>query len=375
MKPVKFGVVGVGGMGGSHCKAIAAMEGAELTAVSDVSAETAQRVGTELGAKPYTDYEEMIRDAGIEAIVIATPHYFHPPMAEYAARHGVHVLSEKPIAVSVRAADQMVATCREAGVLLGIMFQLRLQPARRTMKRMIEDGVLGPLHRISMTVPWYRTQAYYNSGAWRGTWKGEGGGILMNQAPHSLDQLLWLGGAPKTVQGIAHTRLHEIEVENTDLSILDYGNGQIGWLYVSTAEVPGGESVEVAGENGVLEYKDGVLRQFELSQPLSQHLRGAQNSFGGLQGEWREVEVTGEAGGQAGVIEQFVKAVRENDESLLVARGEDGLAALELGNAMLLAGYTRREVALPLDRDEFEAMLHRLQEGADPREFRGQSFS
>lgn len=367
MEPVKFGVVGVGGMGGGHCKNIAAMEEVELTAVSDVNAETAERIGNDFGAQSYTDYERMICESGIEAVIIATPHYFHPPMAEFAARHGVHVLSEKPIAVSARAADQMVATCRKAGVLLGIVFQQRLQPERLIMKQMIDDGVLGSLHCISMTAPWYRTQDYYNSGSWRGTWKGEGGGILMNQAPHSLDQLLWLGGNPQTVQGIAQTRWHDIEVENTDLSILDYGNGKTGWFYASTAEIPDGEVVKIAGEKGVLEWRDGVLRHTELSEPLSQHVRGGHDRP--LKKDVREIEVQGKAGGSVGVIQSFAQAVRENNESLLVANGEDGLRALELSNAMLLAGYTRRQVALPLNRDEFEVMLHRLQEGASADEF------
>jgi predicted dehydrogenase len=371
---MKLGVVGVGGMGGNHCKAIAEMTETELTAVCDVSAETAQRVADETGAQPYHDFEQMIREAGLEGVVIATPHYFHPPLAEYAAQHGVHVLSEKPIAVSVAAADKMVETCRSAGVLLGVMFQQRLDPARLKMKQMIDAGVLGPRHRISMTVPWYRSQAYYNSGAWRGTWKGEGGGILMNQAPHSLDQFLWLGGAPRSVQGIARTRLHQIEVENTDLSILDYENGQVGWFYVSTAEVPGGETVEVAGDNGVLEMRNGQLRHFQLKEPLSEHLRGTTARFGGLEGEWHEVEIEKTAAGHQTVVRRFVQAVQENDESLLVANGEDGLRALELGNAMLMAGYTRCEVTLPLDRDKFGRMLQRLQDGASPAEFHGQSF-
>jgi len=371
---MKLGVVGVGGMGGNHCTTIVEMPQAQLTAVSDVSAEMAQKVAGETGAQPFTDYETMIREAGLDGVIIATPHYFHPPMAEYAARHGVHVLSEKPIAVSVQAADAMVKTCREAGVLLGLMFQQRLDARHLKIKQMLDAGILGPLHRISMSVPWYRSQAYYDSGAWRGTWKGEGGGILMNQAPHSIDQFLWLGGEPHTVQSIAQTRLHKIEVENTSLSILDYGTGQVGSFYVSSAEITTGEVIEISGDLGALELRDGQLRHFELKESLSDHLRESSERFAGPEGEWRDIEIEEESGGTREVIERFVAAVQNNDKSLLVASGEDGLRALELANAMLLAGYTRQEVELPLNRDQFETMLKQLQEGAKPLDFRGQDI-
>ena len=353
MQPLKFGIIGVGGMGGGHAKNLVQMEEAELVAVADVDDETAQRVAGQTGARAFTDGERLIREAGVEAVIIATPHYFHPPLAQCAAQHGVHVLSEKPVGVSVAAADAMIESCKAAGVLLGVMFQQRTEASRRKMKQMLGDGVLGDLHRVSMAVPWYRSQAYYDSGSWRGTWKGEGGGILMNQAPHSLDQFVWLGGVPRTVQGIAGTRLHNVEVETTALSIFDYGDGKVGWLYVSTAEVPGGERIEVAGDQGILLWESGKLRHFVLEGSLAEHLRTSTAMFGSPKGAWHDIEVEKQPAGHTEVVKAFVRAVRENDESLLVATGQDGLAALELGNAMLLAGYTRREVQLPLDRAVF----------------------
>ncbi|MBV9868513.1 MAG: Gfo/Idh/MocA family oxidoreductase [Abitibacteriaceae bacterium] len=368
MKPVKFGVIGVGGMGGSHARNIGQLAEAEVVAVADVNEAAAHKMGAEVGAKSYSDYKALIRKGGVEAVIIATPHYFHPPIAIYAAQHGVHVLSEKPIAVSVAAADKMVQACHKDRVKLGVMFQQRTEASRRKMRDMITDGALGELHRVSMVVPWYRPQAYYNSGAWRGTWGGEGGGVLMNQAPHSMDQFVWMGGMPQSVQGIANTRLHQIEVENTALSIFDYGNGKVGWLYASTAEVPGGERIEVAGDKGVLVWEGGKLRHFVLDQPLQEHLRSATEQFGSPKGQWHDVPVEKEPAGHLQVVQAFARALREDDDSLLIATGEDGLRSLELANAMLMAGYTRQEVALPLDRGRFERMLKKLRDGVAPTE-------
>jgi len=369
LEPVKIGVVGVGGMGGGHARSMHQIEEVTLAAVADVNPETAAKVAEETGAKAFDSYEEMIKKGGLEAVLIATPHYFHPPMAEFAAKHGVHVLSEKPVAVSVAAADKMIKTCKDKGVMLGVMFQQRTDPARLQIRKMLDDGLLGDLHRVAMTVPWYRPQAYYDSGAWRGTWKGEGGGVLMNQAPHNLDQFVWLGGSPQSVQALALTRHHKIEVDNTALSIFDYGNGKVGWLYVSTAELLTGERLELAGDKGALVLDGGKLRHYQLEQPMSEHLPSEPSMFGGIKGEWHDIEIEPAPSGHTEVTRAFAKAIRANDESLMVATGEDGVKALEIANAMLMAGFTHKEVKLPLDRSKFEKMLKKLQNGATRDEF------
>lgn len=356
-------------MGGAHVNIMSKMDEVRLVAVADVNQESAQRVANETGAKAFADYKDLIRKGGVEAILIATPHYFHPPVAEYAAKHGVHVLSEKPVAVSVAAADKMIATCKKHNVLLGVMFQQRLNSLRIKMKQMVDSGELGQIHRVAMVAPWYRSQAYYDSGSWRGTWKGEGGGILMNQAPHDLDQFAWIGGMPQSVLGLASTRYHNIEVENYALSIFDYGDGKIGWLYASTAEVPAGDRFEVVGETGLLVAEGGKLRHFKLDQSISDHIRTSTESFRAPQGEWHDVPVDTPSGNHGDVTKAFARSVRANNESQLVATGEDGLKALELANAILMAGYTRKEVKLPLSRSGYERMLKKLCEGASPSEF------
>ncbi len=366
MKKVKFGVIGVGAMGGVHARSIGKLDEAEVVAVADVNGAAARKVGDEIGAASFEDYRQLIREGGVEAIVIATPHPFHPEVTKFAAQHGVHVLCEKPLAVTVGLADRMIADCEAGGVLLGVMFQQRTEASRRTMKQMVDKGVLGKLHRVSMFAPWYRPQAYYNSGAWRGTWQGEGGGILMNQSPHSLDQFAWIGGMPQRVQAIADTRLHNIEVENLALSIFDYGDGKVGWLYTSTADIPGGERFEVAGDKGALVWQDGRLRHFKTEQPLSKHLRSCREMFGSLKGEWHDVEIEKTPSGHNEAVRVFARAVRRNNPKLMVANGQDGLNSLELANAILLAGYARREVELPLNRPRYERMLKKLRAGTKP---------
>lgn len=356
-------------MGGHHARSFKDLEEGTLVAVADVNAETANKVAQETGAKAFVDANDLIDNGDVEAIIIATPHFFHPPVAQYAASRGVHVLTEKPIAVTVSAADSMIEAAEQGGVMLGVMFQQRTETVRLKMKEMIDGGELGSIHRISMTAPWYRPQAYYNSGAWRGTWKGEGGGILMNQAPHSLDQFVWLaGGSPQTVQAIASTRLHDIEVENTAMAICDFGDGKSGYFYASTAEVPGGERVEIAGDKGLLILDNRGMRFFELETPISQHLNTATGAFEAPKGQWRDIEVEKGGASYHAVIRAFCNAVRAGDPSLMLADGRAGLQALELANAILTAGYTRKEVQLPLDRALFDKNLELLQSGAKPSE-------
>ncbi|MEO6907472.1 MAG: Gfo/Idh/MocA family oxidoreductase [Abditibacteriaceae bacterium] len=370
MQPVKVGIIGVGGMGHGHVAALTGLKEADLVAVSDVNEETVNAVAQETGAKPFTSYEALITEGGVESIVIATPHYFHPPIAEFAASNGVHVFTEKPIAVTAKVGSHMVQACKDNGVMLGVNFQTRLDVTRAKMHSLIASGAIGEIMHISMEVPWYRTQAYYNSGGWRGTWKGEGGGVLMNQSPHNFDQLNWLmGEMPKSVQSIVLTRLHQIEVDNTALAIFDYGTGKVGSVYVSTAEALTTERIEISGDLGALRYEGGKLSHYKLEESLAKHLRETPINTG-IKGEWSDVEVTGESGSTAEMHLAFLQAVRENDSSKIVATGEDGMRSLEIANAILMAGYTRREVSFPLDYNAVQEMFDKLCAGDSPESLR-----
>jgi predicted dehydrogenase len=350
-------------MGSAHALNMAQLDEVRVVAVADVDAERARVIGEAIGARVFPDARALLRQGDVEAVLIATPHMLHAALAAEAARRGVHVLSEKPLAVSVAGATQLVETCRAHHVLLGVMFQQRTDPTWRTVKRLVDEGGLGEIYRLSLVTSAYRPHAYYASAAWRGTWQGEGGGVLMNQAPHALDLLLWIGGMPRAVQGIAATRLHTIAVEDVALAICDYGHGKVGWVYASTAEVSGGDRLEVVGERGVLVWEQGEVRRLTLDPPVSTHLITCPDLFGQPRGAWRAVAVTPTAHGHVEVIKAFARAVRVRDESLLVATGDDGRRAVELANAILLASCTRHQVALPLNRRRYARLLGQLQRG------------
>jgi predicted dehydrogenase len=364
--PLRIGLIGLGNMGRAHLEKEQGLDEAKIVAVADVDAKAVADVRDRYGVRGFHSPEELIRSGEAEAVLIATPHPFHAPVAIAAAEAGMHVLSEKPIAVAVSEADRMIAACTAAGVKLGVMFQTRTDPVYRAAKAVIDAGAVGAVYRTTMVAnQWYRPQAYYDSGAWRGTWRGEGGGVVMNQAPHSLDAFIWLGGRPNRVEGRAWTRGHRIEVEDTVSALLEYPNGATGYLYTTTAEWPGENRFEIVGDAGKLVVLNDQVRLYRLERGLQGDLDTNPAMFGKPSGAWEDVPVESAPHGHAEVVRRFARAVRRNEP--LVATGEDGLAALELANALLLAGYTRSPVGLPLDRAAYDAFLAEKRAGVPAR--------
>lgn len=342
-------------MGRSHLEKEQALDEAKIVAVADVVQKAVDEIKDRYSVHGFYSWQEMIDSGEIEAVLIATPHPFHCPIALYAAERNVHVLSEKPIAVTVSEADRMVASAKEHGVTLGVMFQTRTDPIYARAKEIVDSGVIGQLYRTTqIATAWYRTQAYYDSGAWRGTWKDEGGGVVMNQAPHSLDLFIWLGGRPSRVEARAWTRGHKIEVEDTVSAMLEYPSGATGYMYTTTAEWPGESRIELVGDRGKLIVLNDRVQLYRMDRSLQEEIdSGAQ--WGKPTGSWQDVTVEAAQWGHAQVVRRFARAVRAGEP--LVATGEDGVAALELANALLLSGYRRRAVDLPLDRAAYDAFL------------------
>ena len=364
MEPLRIGLVGLGTMGRGHLEKEQALDEAKIVAVADVVRASVDEVRDKYGVRGFYSYQDLIDSGEVEAVLIATPHPFHMPIALYAAERGLHVLSEKPIAVTVSEADRMVRAAADARVKLGVMFQTRLQPVYRAAKRVIDAGAIGEIYRTTMiATAWYRTQAYYDSGAWRGTWKDEGGGVVMNQAPHSLDIFIWLGGKPNRVDAKAWTRNHRIEVEDTVSAMLEYPNGATGYLYTTTAEWPGENRFELVGDRGKVVVLDDHVRLYRMDKPLREEIDTGAH-WGKPTGAWEDVPVEDGPTGHAEVVRRFARAVRLDEP--LVATGEDGVDALELANALLLSGYTRASATLPLDRALYDRFLEgqRLAVGA-----------
>ncbi len=376
MDELRFGIIGVGGMGSHHARQITQgnVPGAALRAVCDIRPERLEWARRELGSDlaGFESAEEMMEEVGLDAVIIATPHYDHPPLAISAFERGLHVMSEKPAGVYTRQVQQMNEAAEASGRLFGIMFQQRTEPLYRKLRELICEGELGELRRIEWTITsWYRTQSYYDSGGWRATWAGEGGGVLMNQCPHNLDLWQWMFGLPARVRATCYYgKHHRIEVEDEVFATMQYDGGAVGTFITSTGEAPGTNRLEVMGDRGKVTLEGGGITFLRTRQPVTEHLATCPESFAEPE-TWR-CEVPHDrraATGHNEILKDFVRAVREGSE--LLAPGLEGIKSLELANAMLLSSWEGdRWVELPVDADLYH---ERLQERIETSTFEKQA--
>jgi predicted dehydrogenase len=356
-----MGVVGVGVMGSLHLQDIKQIQDIELTGVCDVNETQVQKTAQTYGCKGYTDYKQMIRRENLDAVLIATPHYFHPDVAIWAFEQGVHVLCEKPMAVTIGAAQKMIdAHAHHPELCFGLMFMFRVQPLWKKLKKLITDGQFGRINRISWTITdWYRTQAYYNSGSWRGTWKGEGGGILMNQCPHQLDLLQWLFGMPKKIFARASLgRYHQVEIEDDVNALMEYADGTIFTFNTSTGEFPGTNRLEIAADQGRVVVENNTIHFDRTVVPVSEYTRTSAEMWGKPEVWSIQIPVQGTDPRHRGITENFVQTIL--NKQVLIAPGSEGINSLMLANAMLYSGLTGRIVDLPLDAELYEKQLQVL---------------
>jgi predicted dehydrogenase len=293
-----------------------------------------------------------------DAVLIATPHPERPPIAIDAMKAGLHVISEKPLSERISTADAMVATAKETGVVLGIMFQRRTEPVLAKAIEIAKSGVLGKVNRTTMISPEYRSQAYYDSGGWRATWAGEGGGVMMNQSPHILDLFVQIGGKPSSVYGRVETRLHHIEVEDIGEAMLTYPDGGTGYLYCSTNEAGPGQMIEIFGDGGKLIYRDGVLKLYRFEPSITEFTRTSTKMWGGPTCTEEILDIPEAECGHAVITRNFARHLLYDEP--LIAPGEDGIASLELANAIWLSAHLGKPVELPISRAAYDAMLTRF---------------
>ncbi|HEX3021047.1 MAG TPA: Gfo/Idh/MocA family oxidoreductase, partial [Lachnospiraceae bacterium] len=270
MGKVRLGIVGIGNMGSNHCEKI--MNGEvpemELVAVADLK-ESRRQWAEEKFSKQITIFstgEELIKAGICDAILIATPHYDHPRFVIMALEHGVHVLSEKPAGVYTKQVREMNEVARKHNLVFAMMFNQRTNHVYRKMYELVHNGEYGAIKRVNWIITdWYRTQAYYNSGGWRATWAGEGGGVLLNQCPHNLDLIQWICGMPSKVQAFCHNgKWHDIEVEDDVTAYLEYPNGATGVFVTTTADAPGTNRFEITLEKAKIVCEEDKLTVFEL---------------------------------------------------------------------------------------------------------------
>ncbi len=366
-KKLKLGLVGLGNMGSVHVKNLMQMENVELVGVCDIVHEKADRFAKEAHTTAYYDSTDMMERAGLEAIQIAVPHYDHTTISVEAFHRGLHVLCEKPLAVHINDALKSIRAYEDAlkknpSLVFGIMFQERTLPHYRKIKEILDSGLLGRLTRVTwIDTTRFRSQFYYNSGGWRATWAGEGGGILTNQCPHTLDMYQWLFGVPKTISAYAAIgKYHDIEVEDEVSACLIHENGMIGNLIVTTAESPGTNRLEIAGENGKLVYEDNRLTLWKNEMSMLKLIEVSDQLFDHIRTHEEEVPYASDApSGHKVVIDRFVRRALGED-CPLIADGREGLNSVEIANGIMMSHFDQHPVEIAACGDEFERKLKEL---------------
>jgi predicted dehydrogenase len=362
MNSVRLGLVGLGNIGRHHAGYL--LEGkvprCELRAVCSTSPEKLAPY-REKGLAVFSDALELIRSGSVDAVLIATPHYQHTSLGIAALEAGLHVMVEKPISAHKADAERLL-TCAAAHprqVLAG-MFQLRVEPRYARLRELITSGQLGRLQRVSWIITdWFRTEAYYASGGWRATWRGEGGGVLLNQCLHNLDVLGWLLGMPARVRGFAQLgRWHSIEVEDQVTAYLEWADGPNGVFITSTGEAPGTNRLELAGSRGkaVLEHDRITFTQNEAD--ALEWSRTATVGFSKPATTERNVPFANHPAPHAALMENFTAAIL--DGAPLIAPGTDGLHSVELANAMVYSSLLGQTLELPINGAAWERELQRL---------------
>ncbi|MEG0767514.1 MAG: Gfo/Idh/MocA family oxidoreductase [Clostridia bacterium] len=368
MDKVRMGIIGIGNMGSVHAKNLAEgqVPGMEVAAIADINPARIVWAKENLPETVacFDNATAMMKSGKIDAVIIAVPHYFHPPLAIEAFENGLHVMCEKPAGVYTAAVREMNAAAKRSGKAFGIMFNQRTNCLYRKMRELVQGGDMGSIRRTNWIITdWYRSQSYYDSGAWRATWSGEGGGVLLNQCPHNLDLWQWICGMPTSVRAFAQVgKWHDIEVEDDVTAYVEYANGATGVFITSTGDTPGTNRFEVTMDGGKIVCEQNKLMLYKLAVSEPEFSRTWTKGFGSPECVISEVETDGENLQHVGVLRQFARSILTGEP--LVARGEEGIFGLTLSNAMHLSSWLDQKIALPLDEDLFYAELQKRVAGS-----------
>ena len=337
--------------------------GAEVVGVQDVNQERVAAVAAELGCPARPTLTELLAEEADLAVILA-PHPFHAELAIAALRSGKHVLTEKPMAVEVAESDRMIAEAERSGRTLAVAFQQRTRNEVREARRLIGDGFLGELQRADVIGTWPRRRTYFEISAWRGSWRGEGGGVLVNQGQHDLDLLCHLAGPPARVAGWTRTRIQRIEAEDTAHAMLEWPSGAIGSVHLSTVEVDLGQRLELTGTAGRLRLQPGKLEAAANGVDFREFVASDGDPFGAVPDGPVE-EFGGGGGDHADLYRDLADALAAGRPP--IAPGREAALALELANAVIFSSHTNSEVALPLDRAAYSTLLDSLRSAAGSR--------
>ncbi|CAN5354857.1 Gfo/Idh/MocA family oxidoreductase [soil metagenome] len=354
---VRLGVVGLGNIGTSHIRShLPKVPRLELAAVAEQDPERRAKFSEVPG---FATTQEMVDSGLVDAVLIGTPHFDHTKSGIAALGAGLHTLVEKPISVHVADAKRLIAA-HKSGVFAA-MFNQRTDPVYRAVRELIQSGELGELRRVNWTATdWFRPDTYYASGGWRATWAGEGGGVLLNQAPHNLDLYYWLFGSPARIRAsIGLGRFHDIEVEDDVTAFFEHENGMKGVFITTTGECPGTNRLEIAGDRGKVVVEGGKITFARTPRSVEAFLRDAPGAFDSMD-TWKAEIPPARGGGEqhVGILKNFAEAIL--DGKPLIAPASEGMASVELANAMILSGLEDRTVDLPLDAEHYESVLNGL---------------
>lgn len=363
MEKVRFGIIGVGNIGSAHLKTLHSgeIDGAVVTAVADVREDRRARA---LSVAPdvtvYNSGDELIDNADVDAVIVAVPHYFHPSLSIRALERGLSVICEKPAGVYTKQVKEMLCAAHRSKGLFTMMFNQRTNCIYRKMREIVRDGGIGTIKRVNWIITdWYRTQAYYDSGDWRATWSGEGGGVLFNQCPHQIDLLQWVTGmTPARVSAHCHFgKWHNIEVEDDVTVYMEYENGATGVFVTSTADAPGTNRFEILGTLGKLVCENNKLYYTKNDVDERKYCFESENAHMPPKQETVDVVTDGKNPQHAGIIQNFTDALLGKDE--LMVNGDDGLLGVEFMDACLLSQWLGKTVQLPIDDDLYLSELEK----------------
>lgn len=375
MEKVRFGIIGAGNQGTYYTGLFhqGLITNGVLTALADTNVERAKKLAEkypEMELVCFKDYKEMLDSGMCDAILVETPHYDHAELVIECLKRGIHVVCDKPAGVYTKQVREMNEFAKTCNARFGMMFNQRTNCVYRKMREIVQNGGIGELQRVNWIITdWFRGQAYYNSGGWRATWAGEGGGVLINQCPHQIDLVQWVvGEMPKTVRGFCqYGRWHDIEVEDEVTAYFTYANGATGVFITTTGETPGTNRFEISGTKGKLLCEGDKLLWYKNEMDSMEHSRIAENGFTRPNCEVIEVETDGENFQHVGIINNFANAILGLEEQFV--QGTDGFNGVELMNAIELSGWNNgAEIVLPVDEDVYLAELEKRRKASRMKE-------
>lgn len=364
-KNVRFGVIGVGNIGYVHASCLfqGHVPGAVLGALCDCKEDMKEELaGAFPGVTVFTDYRELLSSGAIDAVIVSVPHPMHSEIAACAFEMGKHVLVEKPMDITLSRARQLCKAAEDSGKKFGIMFNQRTGNLFAKAREIVKSGQLGQLKRsVWIITNWYRTQYYYDSGTWRATWSGEGGGVLVNQAPHQLDLWQWICGMPDQVTAFcSEAKYHDIQVEDEATLVVRFPGGGEGVFITSTGEYPGTNRLEITGSKGKLVLENGLLKWWQLEEDEREFCYRAEKSFAHIPMDYQEIPEEAQPHGHRLILCNFTNSILF-DEPLL-APGYDGLHELTIQNAAYLSSWKGNvPVTIPFDEAQYDALLREKQ--------------